>query len=189
MSSPPRSPLDVTVQPERLCGFLQDLADHVTASRCVDLSPPIPAGAVLRRDGRPISEAAIDRAFTTQAILDEEEQILEWAERQRRLAGIVDTRPRDLDTAGLSAGQADACRAVAGMAPLELIVGPAGSGKTTALTPAVAYLQGRGRGGVRGGTHRSGRRGARHRNHDARRHVGQAAVRTLPARPATRAGV
>ncbi|MCP4845931.1 MAG: AAA family ATPase, partial [Actinomycetia bacterium] len=30
------------------------------------------------------------------------------------------------------------------MAPLELIVGPAGSGKTTALTPAVAYLQHRG---------------------------------------------
>ena len=30
------------------------------------------------------------------------------------------------------------------MAPLELIVGPAGSGKTTALAPAVAYLQERG---------------------------------------------
>ncbi len=182
-------PTEVTVQPGRLCEFLEDLADHATASRCVDLSPPVPAGVVLRRDGRPISEAAVDRAFTTRAILDEEEQILEWADRQRRLASIVDTRPRDLDTAGLSPGQADACRAVAGMAPLELIVGPAGSGKTTALTPAVALSAGSRGGGVRGGTHRSGRRRARYRNHDARRHVGQAAVRTLPAGPATRCGV
>ncbi len=137
-------PTEVTVHPGRLCEFLEDLADYATASRCVDLSPPVPAGVVLRRDGRPISEPATDRAFTTRTILDEEEQILEWADRQRRLAGIVDTRPRELDTDGLSPGQADACRAVAGMAPLELIVGPAGSGKTTALTPAVACLEGRG---------------------------------------------
>ncbi len=137
-------PTEVTVQTGRLCEFLQRLADHATASRCVDLSPPIPPGVVLRRDGRPISEPATDRAFTTRTILDEEVQILEWADRQRRLGGIVDTRPRDLDTAGLCAGQADACGAVAGMVPLELIVGPAGSGKTTALTPAVAYLEGRG---------------------------------------------
>lgn len=137
-------PTDVTVHADELAGFLQRLADHVTASRCVDLSPPIPAGAVLRRDGRPISEAAIDRTLTTQAILDQEEQIVEWAERQPRLAPIINTSPCDLDVAGLSPSQADACQAVAGMGPLELIVGPAGSGKTTALTPAVHYLQDRG---------------------------------------------
>ncbi len=137
-------PTNVTVEPDRLCGFLQDLANHVAADRCVDLSPPVPSGAVLRRDGRPISEAAVDRALTTQAILEEEERIVEWAERQRRFADIIDTTPRGLDTQGLSAGQAEACRAAAGGAPLELIVGPAGSGKTTALTPAVAYLQDRG---------------------------------------------
>jgi hypothetical protein len=137
-------PTHVTVEPDQLCGFLQELADHVTVTRCVDLSPPILAGAVLRRDGRPISEAAVDRALTTQAILDEEEQILEWAERQHQFGAIIDTRPRDLDIDVLSPGQADACRAAAGMAPLELIVGPAGSGKTTALAPAVHYLQERG---------------------------------------------
>ncbi len=137
-------PTNVTVDPDQLVGFLQDLADRAAADRCVDLSPPIPDGAVRRRDGRPISEAAIDRALATRAILDEEERIVEWAQRQRRLAGIVDTTPRDLDTQDLSTGQAEACRAVAGMAPLELIVGPAGSGKTTALAPAVAYLHDRG---------------------------------------------
>jgi len=137
-------PTNVTVEPDRLCGFLQDLANRVAADRCVDLSPPIPSGGVLRCDGRPISEAAVDRAFTTQAILEEEERIVEWAQRQRRLAGIVDIEARGLDTQDLSAGQAEACRAAAGVAPLELIMGPAGSGKTTALTPAVAYLQDRG---------------------------------------------
>ena len=137
-------PTNVTVEPDRLSRFLQDLADHVAANRCVDLFPPFRSGAVLRRDGRPISEAAVDRVLTTQAILEEEERIVEWAQRQRRFADIIDTRPRGLDTEGLSAGQAEACRAVAGGVPLELIVGPAGSGKTTALTPAVTYLQDRG---------------------------------------------
>jgi ATP-dependent exoDNAse (exonuclease V) alpha subunit len=41
----------------------------------------------------------------------------------------------------LSPGQADAARAVARVTPLELIVGPAGSGKTTALAPPIDYLQ------------------------------------------------
>ncbi|MGA9596662.1 MAG: MobF family relaxase, partial [Acidimicrobiia bacterium] len=137
-------PTSITVEPDRLSSFLQDLANHVAANRCVDLSPPVPSGAVLRRDGRPISEAAFDRALTTHAILEEEERIVEWAQRQRRFADIINTRPRGLDTQGLSAGQAEACRAASGGAPLELIVGPAGSGKTTALTPAVTYLQDRG---------------------------------------------
>jgi conjugative relaxase-like TrwC/TraI family protein len=138
-------PTDVTVDADELCGFLQRLADHVVVTRCVDLSPPVPDGAVLRDDGRPIAEAATDRALTTRTILDEETQILEWAERQRRFAAILaNVKRRGLDTGGLSPGQADACRAVAGLAPLELIVGPAGSGKTTALAPAVEYLQHRG---------------------------------------------
>ncbi len=135
-------PTDVTVTADELCGFLQRLADHVTATRCVDLSPPIPADAPMRRDGRPVSEPAVDRVLTTQAILDQEERIVEWAERQPGIAaGINDVVTRDLDTTGLSPGQADGCRAVAGLGALELIVGPAGSGKTTALAPAISYLQ------------------------------------------------
>jgi conjugative relaxase-like TrwC/TraI family protein len=136
-------PTEVAVDPNELCQFLQQLAAHTVVARCVDLSPPMTPGAVIRRDGRPVSEAAIDRLLTTQAILDEEERLLEWAQRQRRLGEMVDTR-RLLTVEGLSPGQADACAAVAGVAPLELIVGPAGSGKTTALAPAVYHLQGRG---------------------------------------------
>jgi ATP-dependent exoDNAse (exonuclease V) alpha subunit len=50
-----------------------------------------------------------------------------------------------VDRHGLSQGQAEACAVVAGLAPLELIVGPAGTGKTTALAPAVDELQAQGR--------------------------------------------
>ena len=138
-------PSQVTVRADELAGFLQRLGDHVTATRCVDLSPPAPTGVQLRRDGRPISEAAVDRTLTTQAILDQEEQILEWADRKPRIPTAANHLVcQDLDTTGLSPGQVDACRAVAGLNPLALIVGPAGSGKTTALTPAIAYLQDRG---------------------------------------------
>jgi conjugative relaxase-like TrwC/TraI family protein len=139
-------PTEVTVDPHDLCGFLQRLADHTAAVQCMDLSPPAPAGVELRRDGRPVTEAAIHRALTTRDILDEEERLLEWARQRRNLqdqepgwrTGVVDDH-------GLSRGQAEACAAVMGLAPLELIVGPAGTGKTTALAPAVEELRTQGR--------------------------------------------
>ena len=97
-----------------------------------------------RRDGRPISEAATDRALTTRAILDQEERILEWAER--RLA--PDHQPDPLLAAmrgGLDLAQATVAGVVAGSCPLELVVGAAGTGKTTALAPAVTHLHRTGR--------------------------------------------
>jgi ATP-dependent exoDNAse (exonuclease V) alpha subunit len=138
----------VTVDPDQLVGFLQRLADDGVVTRCVDLSPPVPAGAALRRDGRPVTEASIHRALTTEAILDEEERLVEWAQQRRSLDDQVlevPARKTGLDHSGLSRGQAEACTAVAGLAPLELIVGPAGTGKTTALAPAVDELQAHGR--------------------------------------------
>ena len=137
-------PTEVTVDPDQLVGFLQRLADETTVSRCVDLSPPVPAGVELRRDGRPVTEASIHRALTTEAILDEEERLVEWAHEQRRTNDTFGA-PWPVAVGGLSAGQAEACTAVAGLAPLELIVGPAGTGKTTALAPAVDELQAQGR--------------------------------------------
>jgi hypothetical protein len=137
-------PTTVTVDPDQLVGFLQRLTDETTVSRCVDLSPPVPGGAELRRDGRPTTEASIHRALTTQAILDEEERLVEWAHEQRRTNDTFGA-PRPVAVGGLSAGQAEACTAVCGLASLELIVGPAGTGKTTALAPAVRELQAQGR--------------------------------------------
>ena len=139
-------PTTVTVDPDDLTGFLQRLAERTAATRCVDLSPPVPLHAQLRRDGRPVTEAAIDRALTTRHILEEEEHLLEWARKRRMLSDRLPTRHRGaVDDHRLSPGQAQTCAAVSGLMPLELIVGPAGAGKTTALAPAVTELQAQGR--------------------------------------------
>jgi conjugative relaxase-like TrwC/TraI family protein len=135
----------VTADANELTGYIDNLADAVTKTRCADISRPIPDGVARRRDGRPITEAAVDRALTTQAILDEEDQVIAWAEQ--RLAGDVPrTRwPSLVRSSGMSLGQAEAIAAVAGRRGLEMIVGPAGAGKTTTLAAGVADLQAQGR--------------------------------------------
>jgi conjugative relaxase-like TrwC/TraI family protein len=138
-------PTTVAVDSAELTGALDRLADDVAANRCVDISRPIPDGARLRSDGRPLSESAIDRALTTGAILDEEEQLIEYAER-RRYQNVNRTASRSLRFAAhLTPGQAAAAAAVAAGSDLELIVGPAGAGKTTMLAAAVLNLGARGR--------------------------------------------
>ena len=103
---------------------------------CVDLSRPIPPGALLRRDGRPVTESVVDRALTTQAILDQEDALIDWADRRlavrrRRPPGGQRARRRRAERRPASRR-----RAVAGADDLVLVVGPAGTGKTTALAPA-----------------------------------------------------
>jgi conjugative relaxase-like TrwC/TraI family protein len=140
-------PTDVTVDPVQLVEFLDRLTDHVAATRCVDLSPAIPQGAAVRRDGRPVTEMIIDRCFTTQGILDQEQRITAWVDKAVEIRELIPNRQvavRGME--GLSPAQQEACGAVAGgVAPVELIVGPAGAGKTTALAPAIEHLRNRGR--------------------------------------------
>ncbi len=138
-------PTTVTVDSEQLTGFLERLADHTAANRCVDISRPVPAGVSLRRDGRPISEAAAERALTTRAILNEEERLVVWAHRRQSLDAIHTRIPAVGYGEELTVAQAQAVAAVTGSRGLELVVGPAGTGKTTALAPAVAHLQAKGR--------------------------------------------
>jgi hypothetical protein len=137
-------PTTVTADAKELTGFLETLADGVARTRCADISRPVPDGVPLRRDGRPVTEAAVDQALTTQPILDEEEYLVAWA--RRRLAVDLDRARRQFRSVeGLSPGQAEAVAAVTGPRRLELIVGPAGAGKTTTLATAVSGLNGRGR--------------------------------------------
>ena len=131
---------DVAMPAAELVGQLEHLTEAITRELLVDLSPAIAEGAVLRRDGRPITESAIARVLTTPAILAEEHHIAAWA--QQRLSQPATAKPvalapvlTDLDHA-----QLELAAAVAGDAPLVLAVGPAGTGKTTALKPAVAQL-------------------------------------------------
>jgi len=137
-------PTTIAVDAVELTETLDRLADRVADSRCVDISRPIPSGTPLRRDGRPITESTMDRALTTDVILNEEEELLAWAQRRtdqptnRRNARIRFDK-------GLTADQTTAVTAVAGRGGLELIVGPAGAGKTTMLATAVLNVAATGR--------------------------------------------
>ena len=67
---------------EQIPDLLDRLTTDAVAGRCVDISRPIPDGAALRRDGRPVTEAATERALTTPAILAQEHDLATWAERR-----------------------------------------------------------------------------------------------------------
>ena len=139
------TPTTVAVDAEQLTDFLQRLADHTAGTRCVDISRPVSVGASLRRDGRPTSESVVDRALTTQAILDEEEGLIAWAQRRRSRDQMrTETRVTGYGEE-LTQGQREAVAAITGRGALEMIVGPAGAGKTTTLATAVANLGAQGR--------------------------------------------
>ena len=133
-------PTDLAIGAEPLVEWLEQSAGHLGASHCVDLSRPIPAEAMLRRDGRPVSESAIDRALTTNGVLDQEAGLIEWADRRLGI-NEHDHDGLAVETKHLTDPQRMAASAVAGGAELVLVVGPAGTGKTTALTPAVDQLR------------------------------------------------
>ena len=136
---------DAAEDAETVVRWADELAGRVAAERCVDISKPIPPGALLRRDGRPVTESAIDRALTTQAILDQERSLIEWADHRFEHDGPDEPAAVDRSDVDLTLPQADAACAVAGHADLVLVVGPAGTGKTTALRPAVEQLRASGR--------------------------------------------
>jgi hypothetical protein len=135
-------PTTVAVPADRLAPWLDGLAERVVAACMVDLSRPIPDGVPLRRDGRPITESAVDRLLTLPDVLAEEERLIGLAERRVALEGV----DRAVEAAEkLDAPQRQLATAVAGNRALVLGVGPAGTGKTTALRPAVDQLRREGR--------------------------------------------
>jgi hypothetical protein len=138
-------PTTSSVEADWLVERLDQMAAGMAATRCVDLSRPVPAGSLLRKDGRPVSESAIYRALTTQAILDQEAALLGWADRRMLHIGQDHPDAPWRSTRVLNGVQAQAAAAIAGYDDLVLIVGPAGTGKTTALAPAVEQLRADGR--------------------------------------------
>jgi conjugative relaxase-like TrwC/TraI family protein len=129
----------------QLASWLDGVVDEIVTTRCVDVSRPIPSDALLRRDGRPVTESIVDRALTTQAILDQERALIEWADRRFVHDGPDEPAAAARSTIELNVAQTKATCAVAGHADLVLVVGPAGTGKTTALSPAVGQLRADGR--------------------------------------------
>jgi conjugative relaxase-like TrwC/TraI family protein len=128
-------------------GVADILGYGIGAGQGMELGPPVPAGVERRAsDDRPITEAASDRAITQWWILKEEAFILDWA------ASAVDPTQTTSNRATIercptetSSAQREAAAAIAGTAPVVLVVGPAGTGKTTALRPAVEQLHADGR--------------------------------------------
>jgi conjugative relaxase-like TrwC/TraI family protein len=135
------TPTDLAVAADELVAWMDRAVDDAVDGCCVELSRPVPPGALLRRDGRPVTESVVDRALSTQAIIHQEDALIDWVDRRLAHAG------GDHPTAGrhsgveLNAAQRHVASAVAGDAELVLVVGPAGTGKTTALAPAVAQLR------------------------------------------------
>lgn len=138
-------PTETALDAGRLVEWLDRVVDDITATRCIDISRPIPSDALLRRDGRPASESVLDRALTTQAIIDQEDGLIAWADRRLAYDGADEPSAASRSAVAMNAAQAAAAAAVAGHDDLVLVVGPAGTGKTTALAPAVEQLRADGR--------------------------------------------
>lgn len=138
-------PTDLSVPSERLAHWLDEVADRVIAERLVELSRPVPDGVALRRDGRPVTESVADRALTTPEVLAQEERLIAWAERRLAAPGHDVAVAVAKDTVPLCGPQLEVAAAVAGTRELVLVVGPAGTGKTSAVSPAVEALRSDGR--------------------------------------------
>jgi conjugative relaxase-like TrwC/TraI family protein len=119
-----------------------DRACDQVLSVCADLDPPDATSRRRGSDGRAVWLEPITPHLTSDAILAEEEAVLVWAmDAQTDEAAPSTTVDRD----GLDVLQADAAAAVAGDDRLVLVVGPAGTGKTTTLARAVQDLDDWGR--------------------------------------------
>lgn len=114
---------------------IEQAVDRVLAT-CVSLDPPDRGAPLRASDGRSLWVAPIEPHLTHERVLAEEEGILSFAiEAHSRPA-----QASALDRDGLDVLQAGAAAGVAGHDALVLVVGPAGTGKTTALRRAVEDL-------------------------------------------------
>lgn len=138
-------PTDLALTAAGAVASAEAIADMTITERCVDISRPIEPGATLRHDGRPVTEAATERALTTEAILAQEEQLVAWTERRLAHAGADHPTAARHSGVELTSAQDHVATKVAGNDQVVFVIGPAGTGKTTALRPAVAQLHADGR--------------------------------------------
>jgi hypothetical protein len=117
---------------------LEHATDQVI-ERCIDLDP---ADESRRRgsDGRSLWIEPTAAHITSEAILAEEEAVITWAMDAQADAPAPSST---VDGKGLDVLQAEAAAAVAGMDRLVIVVGAAGTGKTTTMIRAVDDLAAR----------------------------------------------
>ena len=128
-----------TLLPPNAAGSASDLVERIdqlatrAEARCFDLSPHQPRG-LRRRDGRPVLEHVTDHRLTTAAVINQEQRLQRWARASTEQLAQTGDDPAETAVA-----------AMAGAADLVIVVGPAGTGKTTATAAAVAELNAAGR--------------------------------------------
>ena len=121
---------------------LVDRAVERVLDECVDLDPEHGDTRQRASDGRSLWIEPVAAHVTSRQVLAQEEQILAWAlDAQLDEPHPSPTVKRDR----LDVLQADAAAAVAGHDRLVVIVGPAGTGKTTMLRAAATDLDRHGR--------------------------------------------
>lgn len=135
--TPPQS----AVSGRQWADLLDTAVDQVVQAG-IDLDPPDASGPARESDGRPIWLEPIKPHLSAEAVLAEEERIVVFAMGAHEQP---EAESPSVDVDGLDVLQAGAARAVAGDGPLVLVVGPAGTGKTTALARAAADLRSSGR--------------------------------------------
>jgi hypothetical protein len=116
-------------------------ADRMLAA-CVDLNRPTRPASTRSSDGRSLWIAPIETNLTHETVLAQEERVLLFAHHAVETPASPSATVR---TEGLDVLQADAAAAVAGHDRLVLVVGPAGTGKTTTLRAAADDLSRSGR--------------------------------------------
>jgi DNA transposition AAA+ family ATPase len=109
--------------------LVEGAADRMLAA-CVDLARPDPTTPIRASDGRSLWLAPSENHLTHESVLAQEERILLFAHEATDTPASPSTT---VQTEGLDVLQADAAAAVAGHDRLVLVVGPAGTGKTTTL--------------------------------------------------------
>lgn len=147
----------LTATPADRIGILDAVTDAALA-RCLSLEAPAlfaAAGRYAGRGGTSVFDRPDEHVFTDAVILDAEARLLDAArDTTAPTAPVLDEALRAPVAAGgrLAADQADAVRAIAGSGRLvDLLVGPAGSGKTTTLSALrTAWERHHGRGTVIG---------------------------------------
>jgi conjugative relaxase-like TrwC/TraI family protein len=120
---------------------IEHAADQVIAT-CVNLDPPNVTTPNRASDGRSVWLVPSEAHLTHETVLAQEERILLFAVDAH---GQPPAPSTTVDATRLDVLQADAAAAVAGRDRLVLIVGPAGTGKTTTLRAAADDLAGQDR--------------------------------------------
>lgn len=118
---------------------VQHAAGEIVALRCVDLAPVGVRGAARAA----LEDSGLQR-YSTRELVEQEQQIGRWFSEAAAAGGEPIVLGAKL-AVGLDPEQAQAAGLVAGHGGLVVVVGPAGAGKTRAMSAAVAALRQQGR--------------------------------------------